>query len=78
MHGPNELPINKTIGSSLIATFGKELFNEMLLLLTKSWVSFGSFRFMLKDGSSSHQLHTYVRILVMLVYRKPMMAKVYV
>lgn len=75
MHGPNELPINKMIGSSLIATFRKELFNEMpLLLLMKSWVSFGSFRFMLKDGSSSHHLHSYIHILVMLMYRKPMVA----
>lgn len=75
MHGPNELPINKTMGSSLTATFGNELFNEMLLLLLmKSWVSFGSFRIMLKDVSSSHQLHAYISILVMLVYRKSMMA----
>lgn len=75
MHGPNELPINKTMGSSLTATFGNELFNKMLLLLLmKSWVSFGSFRFMLNDVSSSHQLHAYISILVMLVYRKSMMA----
>lgn len=62
--------MNTTIGFSLIST-SAELFDDMLLLLlTKSWLPFSSPRFMLKDGSSSHQLCACICILVMLCIQK--------